>query len=560
MAKAVSSRAEYGPEVYNSIANTANAQLHQYVSTRLRQGADRSRFDLTRLTGFVLKEAIPSCEKEFRVRIGKEDKEAIANYVAFRYHKRNILGQKVEEEQFASALPTEPEEEEDEYGRRASQRFVGRQKILQQEKEERERELIERRQQEEEEKAKRELALAAAQEDDKKKRELAEAVAKLAQLSPGRVRPKPAHLQAGGSKTAASKSAATSAAPSAAASRRQSPVRGTQQQQQQLPQPQQPQQQQQRPQRSRSPSPSPPGSPTMAQQQQGPPAVTGSQINSLKPYDGTTDVRVYLRVVERIRLQYGWTKDQTLSVVKNKLEAAAAEWLMAHENTYGDIRKWDDFEDELKKRFKAEYTPAAAIAAMHAMKQKEGEPVLRYLDRVFAGLDIKNHLYPETLRSQPEYKQMLLTEAFQFFIGGLREEIKTRLQGSGNAPTDLDEARTMAVEIETALLQKKAPLALHEVAQQEEDEFSSHQVEELRKFIRRWDAKRGQGGSGAGGNKGKRKCYNCGKPGHFKAECRSAPKKKEGDSSKYKGGKKKVAEVEYEAEGEESSGEVSENE
>lgn len=275
--------------------------------------------------------------------------------------------------------------------------------------------------------------------------------------------------------------------------------------------------------------------------------VKGSQISATRAYDGTEDVLVYLKHIQRNQAQYQWTEDETLSVVKNKLQDKAAEWLLFTENLEGDFQDWEEFKTAFQERFHAGRTAGAGIEVLAKMKQKEGEDVLRFLDRVYQGIEIKNFHYPPAVKAAGGYRDMVRTEAFQFFCHGLREEIKNKLMATGNAPATLDQARTKAVEIETALNAKKAKVVAEVETPADPQKSLELRVEELHKSFQKWKGNfgkprggQGQGkGRGYGGNgSGDKTCFHCRRRGHFKADCPvlDAEKKLDGQLKKNSGG------------------------
>ncbi len=135
------------------------------------------------------------------------------------------------------------------------------------------------------------------------------------------------------------------------------------------------------------------------------------------------------------------------------------------------------------------------------------------------------------------------------FVAGLRSELAIITNGSN--PADLDEAEETAKNVESAsLINKNVIAAATNPATAEVKELKA-QILELKakikeaKYVPREDRKMPQNN---GGNKkplyrgpnrkpmDKRnlECFNCGKRGHFRSECRSKPKEQTKDRTDYR--------------------------
>src|SRR6266540_2481297 len=135
------------------------------------------------------------------------------------------------------------------------------------------------------------------------------------------------------------------------------------------------------------------------------------------------------------------------------------------------------------------------------------------------------------------------------FVAGLRPELAIITNGSN--PADLDEAKETAKNIESASLINKNVIAAATNPRTAEVKELKAQILKLKaeikeaKYVPREDRKPSQNNGGnrkppyRGSNrkpvdKRNLECFNCGKKGHFKSECRAKPKDQIKDRTDYR--------------------------
>ena len=177
------------------------------------------------------------------------------------------------------------------------------------------------------------------------------------------------------------------------------------------------------------PPPVPPP-PIMAQ----PPEVTGSQMTATNIYDGTEDIEIYFAHVERNRIQFRWTPEQTAAVVKNKLKGEAASWLHFLTQTHKITDTWAQLQVLMRERFQLEFNEQTARKAVMNLNQKDNETVNAFFERITDAMDKKNHAYTIAEKQDDAYQDALMRDVYTFFSAGMKAEIIDKAMAGADPP------------------------------------------------------------------------------------------------------------------------------
>ena len=282
------------------------------------------------------------------------------------------------------------------------------------------------------------------------------------------------------------------------------------------------------------------------------PQVTGSHLAATQTYEGgEAKVDLWIRHVERNRRQFQWNDQQTAAIVKNKLIGAAAEWLDMQERLNTPMDTWTQLRPLMEDRFRAEINPNDASNLVTNLKQRAGEKVNEFYDRVVVATDKKNFMFTPVQKNTPEYRAYLLNDVFIYFKIGLDPEIKANVESGTNPATNAAELLAAALHCEKSR-DEKTRRNVSEVTNQLEAvkikdtqeaktkmEGETEETAHVEAFNRRGRGNsRGRGssrgrGRGRGGPKTDTTCFTCGGKGHYSFNCPSNKNKT--------GGKKKQA-------------------
>ena len=260
-------------------------------------------------------------------------------------------------------------------------------------------------------------------------------------------------------------------------------------------------------------------------------AVQGSQLQTIPTYDGLTNVKEFIRNIDRAKEQFNWSSEATAAAVKSKLTGEAYSWLRTKELQFDDGTKiWetannvDGLRILLRDRFSHGISALTAAEALSDLKQKPMETVDTFFDRCYLAADKMNHLVKDETKRTKEYKDQTMATVATFFAAGLKDVYKARVIGSADPPTSAEDMLKACRHVELETMRKKevdvveagpsshgasggatAPAQEPSARTQAQDEKIASLEKEVAalKF----------------GSKAGITCYTCGGKGHFQSEC-----------------------------------------
>jgi len=235
----------------------------------------------------------------------------------------------------------------------------------------------------------------------------------------------------------------------------------------------------------------------------------------------------------------------------------ALSWYNTLDNIFGfNKENWEDLKAKFLEAYAPKYTAKTLCICFQDLRQKPDETVQRFYNRVTdtfrnAYLTKPDHTvtYIGNLynNNQQECNEIMLQGVNRMqwlmlntvFLGGLREEIRTRVLEEG--PTEPDESAKLAREIESIISDRRREKGYHvtniAASEGEEngpedvgevDEEEAAQLREVNAILKKRGRPqykfrvkpRGQNASSFNGT-GAVICFFCNKPGHRIAQCRT---------------------------------------
>jgi Retrotransposon gag protein len=271
----------------------------------------------------------------------------------------------------------------------------------------------------------------------------------------------------------------------------------------------------------------------------------------------------------------------------------ALQWYNTLDNIIGfNKENWNDLKTKFLEAYAPKYSAKALCICFQDLRQKSEENVQDFYNRVSETFRNAYETKPDHTvtyagnlhgSTQAQCNEIMLQGVNRMqllmlntvFLGGLREDIRTRVLEEG--PTQPDDSVKNAREIESILNDKRRERGFHvtsiegppegEEAEDvgEVDEEEAAQLREVNAILRKRGRpqyrfrvrpqrgqQRGSYGTGANGSyngTGAIVCFFCNKPGHRIAQCRDNPATKRGRGR----GRRRVAAIEEVANGQDSN-------
>ena len=297
--------------------------------------------------------------------------------------------------------------------------------------------------------------------------------------------------------------------------------------------------------------------------------VSAGQLNAVDKYDGDSDVTPFIRRITQHIAQFGWTEEQTASIVQNRLVGKAQTWLeskLLMGQTFTGDDAWSHADDGLKaallERFGPRETVASSSKELATLSIRYPSELPRdFLDRVKVAIGRADEREtPAAQRAANDHKEYLQRQVYKWFSRGIYgTPWYTKLfENSGvdpaaNLPALEHQVANLQVQHEAQVKKTSASNSLSEIAASSAEEQADTlfavgsdapielQIAELRQMFQRFRGggdRRGARGRGRrgrrqgqgqaptseGGGKNSRTehtCETCGGKGHYGSECAS---------------------------------------
>ena len=263
---------------------------------------------------------------------------------------------------------------------------------------------------------------------------------------------------------------------------------------------------------------------------QDPPKMNGAHMSQVPRYAGEEGQAClnWLEQMNSVGTLVGWNNEQKARLGMIKLDGPAADWIRA-EKIMGNLPdSWDDVEaavgppvvraaigihNRIKNRFGKTKTTATAVDAIMNLRQKQGESVSTFYDRVRLAVDEKNYKTTEAEKTVAAYQKSLAEDTKIFLLAGLKDDLRNRVLGVPNPPDSLTDVMTILRAAEAEIgASKHVNIMMNETNNDQTD--NERQVAQLNTR-----------GNFRGRTRGTTPlsaitCFNCNNKGHYQSECR----------------------------------------
>ena len=273
-----------------------------------------------------------------------------------------------------------------------------------------------------------------------------------------------------------------------------------------------------------------------------PPTISGGQLSSVPVFTGNQglDGLVYVEAIDRAKDQFGWTQIQTARAAVTRGGNAVANWIRGEKAAGVNFTAWNEnnmvnMRSAFLTRFGPKYTTGGAVAAIADLKQRSGETVGGFLDRVKIAVDMLHYNVEEANRNQAfrdGYTRLVIAQ----FGSGVNDDIRQQIFGVPNPPETIAAVLAAATAVENEKHSKATKLVINPIEEEQPQEDKDTKKEQktdstdiekecemLKKQMKEILAigKGSYRGRGRGGAANNGKCYGCGQPGHIRANCPS---------------------------------------
>ena len=273
--------------------------------------------------------------------------------------------------------------------------------------------------------------------------------------------------------------------------------------------------------------------------------VQGGQLSAIPVFTGTRglDALTYAEAIDGTIPQFGWTQQQAAQAAATRGGPAVANWLRGEKAAGITYNSWSDnagnniaMRPAFIIRFGPVYTTSGAVSAISDLKQRSGENVASFMDRVKVAVSMLHYNVAEADRNaafREQYARLVVAQ----FGSGLTEELRSKVFGVPNPPATI--AGVLAAA--TAAEAERNPTGTKLVIGAIEGEESSAQptksegkeednmverivakVEDVLAISRRQQGANSRNARTRGqsrSNYSSYKCYNCGQMGHLRRQC-----------------------------------------
>ena len=200
-----------------------------------------------------------------------------------------------------------------------------------------------------------------------------------------------------------------------------------------------------------------------------PPQVSGGQLSSVTPFSGNQglDGLVYVEAIDRAMEQFGWTQVQTARAAVSRGGNSVANWIRGEKAAGVVFTAWQqdnmvNMRSAFLTRFGPKYTTGGAVAAIADLKQRSGETVGDFLDRVKIAVDMLHYNVQEADHNtafRAGYTRLVIAQ----FGGGVNSDIREQVFGVPNPPDTIAAVLAAATAVENEKHSKATKLVINQV-------------------------------------------------------------------------------------------------
>ena len=173
--------------------------------------------------------------------------------------------------------------------------------------------------------------------------------------------------------------------------------------------------------------------------------VQGGQLSAIPMFTGTKglDALTYAEAIDGTIPQFGWTQQQAAQAAATRGGPAVANWLRGEKAAGITYNSWSDnagnntaMRPAFIVRFGPVYTTSGAVSAISDLKQRSGENVASFMDRVKVAVSMLHYNVAEADRNaafRDQYARLVVAQ----FGSGLNEELRSKIFGVPNPPATI---------------------------------------------------------------------------------------------------------------------------
>ena len=179
-----------------------------------------------------------------------------------------------------------------------------------------------------------------------------------------------------------------------------------------------------------------------------PEAMKAAEINTISVFSGEKgpDAERFMDAVDRAKNAFQWSQADTARAAQQRMTGVASQWIKYNARLGVLFEAWSEaannekcLRDAMEKRFITGRTLAASIGGLAELQQaqKSMESTSEFVERLSAALDRKNYDVSDTDKQAAAYRTSFTAELVKYLLHGLRDDLKSRVIGVPNAPTEL---------------------------------------------------------------------------------------------------------------------------
>lgn len=197
-----------------------------------------------------------------------------------------------------------------------------------------------------------------------------------------------------------------------------------------------------------------------------PDAMKAAEINTISVFSGEKgpDAERFMDAVDRAKNAFQWSQQDTARAAQQRMTGVASQWIKYNARLGTTFAGWNEAADNgnclrdfLEKRFVTGRTLAASIGGLAELQQaqKSMESTSEFVERLSSALDRKNYEITDAVKDTQAYRTSFKAELVKYLLHGLRDDLKGRVIGVPNAPTELNAILDICSKAEEEQLSKQ---------------------------------------------------------------------------------------------------------